>query len=141
MRSDWFKFLEKTSPECEWSLIIIIYDAESGPERSMTEGDKLKLKKAGYTFMDITDHPDLGEINVRAPGAINISLSLRLSGEGKSSVKAMMKSLDDKHLRSDITKLSSFWNRSYRSAWGALSSNWIHDQVESVRLNVILSFL
>lgn len=97
----------------------------------MTEGDKLRLKKAGYAFMDITDHPDLGILNVKTKTNI-LSPSLRLHGSDETFVKAMMEDLDDTHLRADIAKLSSFWNRSYRSRWGLLSSNWIHDQAEAV---------
>ena len=99
----------------------------------MTEGDKLRLKKAGHDFMDITDHPDLGQRNsLRARVKTDLP-SVGLTKETKSFTRAMMDDLDDKHLRADIAKLSSFWNRNYRSPWGLLSSNWIHDQVEAVR--------
>lgn len=91
--------------------------------------------------MDITDHTELGKLNSKTYGTTSALPSLRLPNEAKSSVKAMMEVLDDKHLRADITKLSSFWNRSYRSGWGLLSSNWIHDQAETVRQFAIIFFV
>jgi leucyl aminopeptidase len=99
----------------------------------MTEGDKYRLKKAGYNFMDITDHPNLGQINHQRGLANAVSLDNPIDDKTKSSIKAMMTGLDDKHLRADIAKLSSFWNRNYKSHWGLSSSDWIHDQVEAVR--------
>jgi leucyl aminopeptidase len=50
----------------------------------------------------------------------------------KQSVKALMENLDDKHLRADIAKLTSFWNRSYKSPYGLASSEWLYSHVESV---------
>jgi leucyl aminopeptidase len=99
----------------------------------MTEGDKYRLKKTGYNFMDITDHPNLGQINRQRALTNAVSLNNPIDDKTKSSIKAMMTGLDDKHLRADIAKLSSFWNRSYKSHWGLSSSNWIYDQVEAVR--------
>jgi leucyl aminopeptidase len=101
--------------------------------RRMTEGDKYRLKKAGYNFMDITDHPNLGQINSQRALTNGVSLNNPIDDKTKSSIKAMMQGLDDKHLKADIAKLSSFWNRSYKSHWGLSSSNWIYDQVEAVR--------
>jgi len=99
----------------------------------MTEGDKFRLKKAGYNFMDITDHPNLGQINAQKTLTNHFLLdSNPVDDQTKSSIKSMMMELDDKHLRADIAKLSSFWNRNYRSNWGLSSSNWIYDQVEAV---------
>lgn len=98
----------------------------------MTEGDKLRLKREGYDFMDVTDTQELGELNalrVRPQAVYNYDTSVR------SDVVDMLRGLDDaiEFLEADITKLSSFWNRSYRSQWGVLSSNWVHDHVSNVR--------
>jgi bacterial leucyl aminopeptidase len=97
----------------------------------MTEGDKLRLKKAGSDFMDITDNQLLGAVNalrVRPQQAYDFDAT------AADEVDRLMLGLDDAvdYLKADITKLSSFWTRSYRSQWGVLSSNWIHSQVSEV---------
>jgi hypothetical protein len=99
----------------------------------MTEGDKFRLKKAGYHFMDVTDHPDLGQRDSQRARVSAKLPSVGVSDQAQSSIKAMMIALDDKHLRADIAILSSFWNRCFRSVWGLLSSDWIHDHVKAVR--------
>jgi leucyl aminopeptidase len=107
----------------------------------MTEGNKFRLKKAGHDFMDITDHPDLGQHNSQRQRVKADLPSVGLSEQAKSSIKAMLIDLDDKHLRADIAKLSSFWNRNYRSTWGLLSSNWIYDQVQAVSKYNLRTFI
>ena len=97
----------------------------------VSEGDKLRLKKDGFGFMDVTDYQDLGEIN--AQRLITKAIKpLQVNEERKLAVRSMFPDLDTTYLKEDITKLSSFWTRNYRSQWGLLSSNWIYDQVDAV---------
>ncbi|KZP13852.1 Zn-dependent exopeptidase [Athelia psychrophila] len=104
--------------------------------RLMTEGDKLRLKKDGHSFVDVTDHLGLGQLNAQRGRIASIPTgSLRTADVASRrwhAVASMLKDLDDSHLKKDIVKLTSFWNRSHRSRWGLLSSNWIHDQAESI---------
>ncbi|KZP14543.1 Zn-dependent exopeptidase [Athelia psychrophila] len=95
-----------------------------------SEGDKLRLKKDGYSFMDITDHQDLGELNKQRLRTAAVSPTLTINA--KSTVDAMTAELNTRHLREDLEVLSSFWTRNYYTHWGLRSSNWIHDQVEKV---------
>lgn len=98
----------------------------------MTEGEKLRLKKNGYSFMDITEHPELEQLNVQSAAVNVVPLSVGVTEHTKSLINSMAGDLDDQHLRADLAKLSSFWNRNYRSPWGLLSSNWIFDQALAV---------
>jgi leucyl aminopeptidase len=82
----------------------------------------------------VTDHPNLGSLNaerLRVESAPRYSF-LTENVKPKGYVKAMLSEIDDSHLRKDIAKLTSFWNRSYRSPWGLASSNWVHDTVKEV---------
>jgi len=81
--------------------------------------------------MDITDHPHLGSINSQRTFT---ELFHDTEITEKSSVKSLFEGVDDTYLRKDIAKLSSFWNRNYRSPWGLASSNWVHDTVYKVRV-------
>lgn len=83
--------------------------------------------------MDVTDHQDLGQIN--AQRLITKAIKpLQVDEERKLAVRSMFPDLDTTYLKDDITKLSSFWTRNYRSQWGLLSSNWIYDHVDAVCL-------
>ena len=99
----------------------------------MTEGDKLRLKQQGLEFMDITEHPNLGALNAQRPQRF-VNPEPKLSAQSSDAVRALLAGeITTDHMRADITKLSSFWTRSYRSNWGLLSSNWVYDHVSSVR--------
>ncbi|KAL1686675.1 Zn-dependent exopeptidase [Schizophyllum commune] len=100
--------------------------------RRMTEGDKLRLKQQGLEFMDITEHPTLGALNAQRPQRF-VNPEPKLSAQSSDAVRALLAGeITTDHLRADITKLSSFWTRSYRSNWGLLSSNWVYDHVSSI---------
>ena len=99
----------------------------------MTEGDKLRLKQQGLEFMDITEHPTLGALNAQRPQRF-VNPEPKLLAQSSDAVRALLAGeITTDHMRADITKLSSFWTRSYRSNWGLLSSNWVYDHVSSVR--------
>ncbi|KAL1734135.1 hypothetical protein EV714DRAFT_281257 [Schizophyllum commune] len=98
----------------------------------MTEGDKLRLKQQGLEFMDITEHPTLGALNAQRPQRL-VNPEPKLLAQSSDAVRALLAGeITTDHMRADITKLSSFWNRSYRSNWGLLSSNWVYDHVSSI---------
>lgn len=86
--------------------------------------------------MDVTDHPDLGALNAQRLRTVDLKQETLLAHNlsAHEDVLEMIEDLDDSHLRKDIAKLSSFWNRSYRSAWGLASSNWVYDTIDTVCL-------
>uniref|UniRef100_D8QF49 Peptide hydrolase n=1 Tax=Schizophyllum commune (strain H4-8 / FGSC 9210) TaxID=578458 RepID=D8QF49_SCHCM len=89
----------------------------------MTEGDKLRLRAEGYDFMDITNHQDLGSIRralppAQLPSADDVNLVPGLA--------------DYTQMQDDLGNLTSFWTRSYRSLWGARSSDWLYGYVGEI---------
>ncbi|KAH7106739.1 Zn-dependent exopeptidase [Auriculariales sp. MPI-PUGE-AT-0066] len=105
---------------------------ESAP-RWMTEGDKLRLKRLGTAFMDITDHEDLGRVNAMRPSQLH-SAPVELSNDDtvKKTIEKLFEPLDDSHLRADIKELTAFYNRNYKSDNGRKSSDWVFDHVSSI---------
>lgn len=82
--------------------------------------------------MDVTDHPNLGELNAERQRMKPRPESFQPASVNEvSKIKELISSLDlnDTHLREDIAKLTSFWNRSYKSPWGLLSSEWVYGKV------------
>lgn len=110
-------------------------------EPRVTEGDKLRLHKSGYDFMDITDHPDLGKLNAQLSRSSSFAPMPGLSGDAQLLVQVMMDELEVDNIKEDITQLSSFWNRNYKSKNGLKSSNWIYDQVAGVSIGYIDAFI
>ncbi|KAH7105994.1 Zn-dependent exopeptidase [Auriculariales sp. MPI-PUGE-AT-0066] len=101
--------------------------------RWMTEGDKLRLKKAGYYFADITETPNLGQLNAQRPSQLySAPLLSTMTDSGRKDIRRMFTGLGDKHLRADIEKLTSFWNRNAYSNWGKLSSEWVLEHVKGI---------
>ncbi|KZV93709.1 Zn-dependent exopeptidase [Exidia glandulosa HHB12029] len=100
----------------------------------MTEGDKLRLKRAGRDFMDITDQPNLGSYNAQRQSMLYTEQSLlpALPASQRERLHAAMQVLDEQNLRDDIAVLSAFWNRNYRSDWGRKSSHWVFEHVQGI---------
>jgi len=99
----------------------------------MTEADKLRLKRAGKDFEDLTETPDLGKLNAqRASQLYDKPPVSKLSAEDKEDVRRIWEGITDKHLRADIEKLTSFWNRNAYSNWGKLSSEWVQGHVTEI---------
>lgn len=82
--------------------------------------------------MDVTSHLDLGHRN--AQRSQEVSFAHAPTSEVNALTASILDDLEDAipNMRGDIVKLSSFWNRSYRSPWGLASSNWVHDHAAEV---------
>lgn len=113
--------------------VVRVFGEPDGPRR-MTEGDKLRLKRAGRAFMDVTDHADLGALNALRPYQPRTLRSV-LPDSQAGVLRAAMDVLDDGHLRADIAVLSAFWNRGWRSEWGRRSSDWVYAHVQEILAN------
>ncbi|KAF7968213.1 hypothetical protein HWV62_31647 [Athelia sp. TMB] len=98
---------------------------------SASEGEKLRLRKAGLAFMDITDHAHLGTLNAQRPRP-RTPTSPTLNARAQAAVARMTARLNTAHLRADLGALSAFWTRAYFTYWGARSSDWIYAQVEQI---------
>ncbi|KAF8837815.1 Zn-dependent exopeptidase [Paxillus ammoniavirescens] len=90
----------------------------------MTEGDKLRLRKQGLSFMDLTGRED--------------HFAAKVSGEKQTvwpalqyqdKVKEVIEGLKIEEMVYNLGNLTSFHNRYYRSELGAQSSRWIYDKV------------
>jgi leucyl aminopeptidase len=87
----------------------------------------------------VTDHPKLGQLNAQRIRTNSLSSEALVVDAiaPRNTVQRMLSEIDDAHLRTDIAKLSSFWNRNYRSPWGLASSNWVHDTVRDVSVETL----
>ncbi|KAG5918063.1 hypothetical protein E4U42_007012 [Claviceps africana] len=96
----------------------------------MTEGDKLRLKRQGKKFADVTDHDEFIQANQRSSQAAQAHLPT-LSHQGL--VKSLLPLVSTQRLRSDLETLTSFYSRYYICEYGERSALWLHDQIAEVR--------
>ncbi|KAH0835054.1 Zn-dependent exopeptidase [Lanmaoa asiatica] len=90
----------------------------------MTEGDKLRLKKKGLSFMDLTGREDIFR-STRSPEKQIEWPELRY----QKKVNVIVQSLKMEEMVYNLGNLTSFFNRFYLSEYGVRSSRWIYDKV------------
>ncbi|KAG5982550.1 hypothetical protein E4U55_001737 [Claviceps digitariae] len=95
----------------------------------MTEGDKLRLKRKGKKFADLTDHDEFIKANQMSSKAGEAHLP-KLSHH--DLVRPLLHRVSIKRLRSDLEKLTSFYTRYFGSENGEHSALWLHDQIAQI---------
>ncbi|KAA8915219.1 hypothetical protein TRICI_002576 [Trichomonascus ciferrii] len=92
-----------------------------------TEEDKLRLKREGKNFIDVTDfvghYPDVQTKS-------NVEFPVKVSHE--KAVKDLAKNITQSNMRNWLDHFSSFHTRYYKSDTGLESSQWLHDQVAKI---------
>ncbi|KAH8825025.1 Zn-dependent exopeptidase [Flagelloscypha sp. PMI_526] len=100
--------------------------------RLVSENEKLQLHQEFRRFLDITEHRDFTTRAVvpKSFQAPNDASSARAS----IFVDAVRDDLDGvvENMKTDLTQLTAFWTRSYKSIWGLQSSNWVFEHVSKL---------
>ncbi|KAF9234736.1 Zn-dependent exopeptidase [Melanogaster broomeanus] len=96
----------------------------------MTEGDKLRLRKQGLSFMDLTGREHLFGAKVSSAKQTTWP-DLRY----QEKVKEVNQLLKIDEMKYNLGNLTSFHNRYYRSEFGVQSSRWIYDKVLQIIAN------
>ncbi|KAI0487707.1 peptidase [Xylaria cf. heliscus] len=91
----------------------------------MTEGDKLRLRRGGHKFKDITDYQD--DVSITFAGDAHLP---PLSHQ--SLVKPLFSKISTDNMRKVLRRFTSFYNRYYGDVYGEHSAQWLHDQIASV---------
>jgi hypothetical protein len=151
------RLLEKYDPTFDHSEQRFVKVFGEGEPRWMTELDKLRLRRVGKGFMDLTGR---GEVDVdlkkggnhstyrevefcpcpRFPVLTDIShLSFSLQSawpdiSHQTQVRSTFPHLTTHSMKHGLTTLSSFYSRYYRSENGRESSEWLYNEVLKVRL-------
>ncbi|TFK47749.1 Zn-dependent exopeptidase [Heliocybe sulcata] len=101
-----------------------IQDSEENAEW-VTEGDKLRLHQQGIKFTDTTETQDLGKKN--ALKALAVTEFPKISYG--TQVRDVISHLSAHNMQDNLEKLTSFFNRFYKSENGGASSHWVYSQV------------
>lgn len=107
-----------------------LIELNPGETRWIFEDDKWTLRRDGVNFMDITGTQDLGQV-----AATRLSSRATVTYPEKpvhnKTLAPAMKSLSKKNMRKHLEKFTSFYTRYYKSPYGAESSAWLFDQVNT----------
>ena len=98
----------------------------------MTEGDKLRLKKQGLSFMDFTGH---GNRRSSVSGVTQRCVFAGWPDLGQQErVHEVIKNMHVEEMAYNLGNLTTFYNRYCCSQFVAWSSGWIHNKVLEVGL-------
>lgn len=107
----------------------------------MTEGDKLRLRRQGLKFKDITDYQDddteddthddadddADDVNAWRAGHAHLP-----EMRHQSLVKPLFPKISTDNMREVLTQLTSFYNRYYGDVYGEQSAQWLHGRIAEI---------
>jgi leucyl aminopeptidase len=116
----------------------------------MTEGDKLRLKRQGKKFADITDHQEFygqdlsamaGEARVFANYLLLLRLIVVTDTPGadlpklshQRFVKPIFHHVSQRRIKDVLRHMTSYYTRYFDSITGEHSAMWLHDHIADVR--------
>ncbi|TVY42394.1 Leucine aminopeptidase [Lachnellula occidentalis] len=97
-----------------------------GKTQWVTEDEKWELRRNGQNFIDITEYPNLGALNIKKD--IKFPKKPVLQDE----LDPMMKNLSKSNMQETLEKFSSFHTRYYKSDYGRQSSEWLLKRVQEI---------
>lgn len=99
----------------------------------MTEGDKLRLRRQGLKFKDITDYQDeetnedTNDVNAQLAGHAHLP-----EVKHQSLVKPLFPKISTDNMRHVLARLTSFYNRYYGDVYGEQSAQWLHGRIAEI---------
>jgi bacterial leucyl aminopeptidase len=111
----------------------------------MTEGDKLRLRRQGKKFVDITDHHEFyaQQVDVSSGKASEISFNMvemlfvhtpvdLPNLMHQRIIKPLFSHVSTQSMHDVLKHMTSYYNRYYGGTYGALSAKWLHDHIAKV---------
>ncbi|KAH7369746.1 hypothetical protein BKA65DRAFT_4547 [Rhexocercosporidium sp. MPI-PUGE-AT-0058] len=106
---------------------LLHVSGEKKPEW-MTEGDKLRLRRKGKKFIDITEHEEFyaQQIDTES-GKANLPNLVH-----RHLVKPLFRRVSTNRMHDVLKHMTSYYNRYYGGTTGALSAQWLHDHIAQI---------
>jgi len=95
----------------------------------LTEGDKLRLRRAGKKFMDITDHEDFYSQQVDAS---SVGKAYLPNFTHQRLIKPLFPKVSIQRMHDVLKHMTSYYNRLYDGISGERSSEWLHDHIAQI---------
>ncbi|KAF5515400.1 Leucine aminopeptidase 1 [Colletotrichum siamense] len=117
---------EKADKLAERRLLHVFGEKEP---QWMTEGDKLRLRRKGKKFRDITNHQDLyAEDSVGAwSGKANLPKITH-----QRLIKPLFPKVNQTEMHDVLAHMTSYYNRYFDGPTGEESSQWLHDHIAEI---------
>lgn len=109
---------------------LFTLDFGLGETRVVTEEEKWALKKAGKTFIDITNHPNLASSTSPKRAVAAVQYPTGMAHE--DTVKDLISKLDKTYVQEQLTTFSNFFTRFFLSNEGKQASEWLLTEVQGV---------
>ncbi|OCF40862.1 hypothetical protein I317_05312 [Kwoniella heveanensis CBS 569] len=109
----------------EQRLIRVFGD---GPREGlwMTEGDKLRLRRQGKQFMDLTESQDMLASSLTAGHANTPKIT------HQRYIRPVFADLKTSNMHDVLVKATSFFNRYYHAETGVQSARWLHNHIAEI---------
>ncbi|KAF6832150.1 peptidase family m28 [Colletotrichum musicola] len=117
---------EKADKMAERRLIHVFGEKEA---EWMTEGDKLRLRRKGKKFRDVTKHQGLYEGS--SVGAFSGKANLPKITHQRL-IKPLFPKVNQTEMREVLTHMTSYYNRYFDGPTGEESSQWLHDHIAEI---------
>ncbi|KAJ6114780.1 peptidase family M28 [Penicillium sp. IBT 16267x] len=100
----------------------------------MTEGDKLRLRRQGKKFVDITDHEEFyaEQIHTQTAGKPHLPELVH-----ESLIRPLFSKVNQPRMSDVLYHLTGYYNRYYGDIHGELSSEWLHEHIAENELTRI----
>lgn len=107
---------------------LYLVELAPGETQWVTEEEKWELRRNGRNFIDITEYPNLGEININAKKEPKFPKKPTLQDE----LYPLIKNLSTSTMKENLEKFTSFHTRYYKSDYGKQSSEWLLGRVQQI---------
>ncbi|ORY25532.1 hypothetical protein BCR39DRAFT_499090 [Naematelia encephala] len=106
----------------------LLHVFEHGEPTWMTEGDKMRLRRLGLKFMDLTERRDLADgANQLMAGKAHMPNLTQ-----QKFVKPCFADISTKKMHDVLHHMTSYYSRYYHSTTGAQSATWLHDHIAEI---------
>ncbi|PYI09916.1 peptidase family M28 [Aspergillus sclerotiicarbonarius CBS 121057] len=95
----------------------------------MTEGDKIRLRRRGQKFMDITDHQEFYAEQATTASTSNPNLP---DLAHKRLVKPLFAHIETQRMYDVLQHMTSYYNRYYGDFHGEMSAEWLHSHIAEI---------
>ena len=103
-------------------------DVGDGQLGQVTEYDKLKLRRRGIKFFDVTDV--LFFRSEEDPVVADYNYPMQM--QQRDTVHGVLDKIDKESMYADLSKLTSFYTRYYKSAEGVKSADWVLSRITNI---------
>ncbi|RMZ81402.1 hypothetical protein DV738_g2286, partial [Chaetothyriales sp. CBS 135597] len=106
-----------------------LIEISPGETKWVREEEKWELKRNGINFFDITD---TGHTFPHVPFSQQASVSYPPKPVYNASVQPLLETIEQKNMRQNLEKFTSFHTRYYKSDYGIQSAEWLFGQVSDI---------